>query len=379
MSNGLSRLLVAVLAIAVVVLGGLLLMQDQGAEQTKQASGDDGATSQGEGSEAVRWKMPVAFASKLPGLGSPSQYVAERLKATSGGDFQVRVSEPGKLVPPFDILNAVSDGKVSAGYTWIGYDQGKVPAVPLFAAVPFGMKPWAYTAWYYYGPGHEMLQEVYANKGFDVHAQLCGIIGPETAGWYREPIEGLESYNGLNIRFAGLGGKVLEKLGASVTMMPGGELFQALEKGTIDATEFSMPAIDQILGFHKVVKYNLFPGWHQQFTAQYMLINGDEWKGLSDQNKALVETSCTAATMMGLSEGEYKNGKVLAGFQEKGVKNEMIPMETLKKLKATTEEVLAEEAENDADFKRVYESQKEFLETYTIWDKRAYLPAELYD
>ncbi|MDZ7747561.1 MAG: hypothetical protein U5K43_00920 [Halofilum sp. (in: g-proteobacteria)] len=123
------------------------------------------------GADPIRWKMPIAFSSKLPGLGSPSKYVEQQLKTASGGDVQVRVYEPDELVPPFEILNAVSDGKVSAGYTWIGYDQGKVPAVPLFAAVPFGLKPWAFTAWYYEGPGHEMLEEVYANQGYNVHAR----------------------------------------------------------------------------------------------------------------------------------------------------------------------------------------------------------------
>jgi TRAP-type mannitol/chloroaromatic compound transport system substrate-binding protein len=325
----------------------------------------------------LRWKMPVAFATNLPGLGSPAAWVADNLTTASDGSIQVRVYEPGKLVPVFDILQAVSDGKVEAGITWIGYDQGKVPAIPLFAAVPFGMKPWAYTGWYYYGGGHEMLQEVYANKGFEVHAQLCGIIGPETAGWYSEKIETLEDYKGLKIRFAGLGGKVLEKLGASVTMIPGGELYQALEKGTIDATEFSMPAIDQILGFDQVVKYNLFPGWHQQFTANYMLINKDEWNKATAAQKALVEASCTAATTLALAEGEYKNGKVLAGFQAKGVQADQIPMDVLRQLKAVTDEVLAEEASKDADFKRVYESQNEFLETYKVWDSRAYVPGDL--
>ena len=327
--------------------------------------------------DSIRWKMPIAFASKLPGLGSPSQYVAKQLDAASGGDVQVRVFEPDKLVPPFEILQSVSDGKVEAGYTWIGYDQGKVPAVPLFAAVPFGLKPWAFSAWYYWGGGHDMLQEVYDNKGFNVHAELCGIIGPETAGWYSEPITSLEDYKGMKIRFAGLGGKVLEKLGASVTMMPGGELFQALQTGTIDATEFSMPAIDQILGFNEVVKYNLFPGWHQPFTASYMLINKDEWNAASDQQKALINTTCTAATLMGLTEGEYKNGSVLQGFREKGVQADQIPREVLKELKAVAQEVLEEEAANDADFKRVYESQQAFKEDYDVWDQRAYLPADL--
>jgi len=327
--------------------------------------------------DRLRMRMPIAFASNLPGLGSPAPWVAENLNTASGGSIEIRIFEPGELVPALDILQAVSDGKVQAGYTWIGYDQGKVPAVPLFAAVPFGLKPWAYTGWYYFGGGHDMLQEIYANKGFEVHAQLCGIIGPETAGWYANNIESLDDYQGLKIRFAGLGGKVLERLGASVTMMPGGELFQALETGTIDATEFSMPAIDQILGFNQVVSYNLFPGWHQPFTAQYMLINNEVWDGATDAQKALIEASCTAATMRALAEGEYKNGEVLAGFQEAGVNANQIPRDVLRELKAVTDEVLAEEAANDEDFKRVYESQQAFQETYSVWDQRAYLPADL--
>jgi TRAP-type mannitol/chloroaromatic compound transport system substrate-binding protein len=329
--------------------------------------------------EDLRWRMPVGFGTNLPGLGSPAPWVAETLTTASDGSIQVRVYEPGELVPAFAILQEVSDGNVQAGYTWAGYDQGTVPAIPLFAAVPFGLKPWAFTGWYYFGGGHDMLQEVYANKGFNVYAQLCGIIGPETAGWYANEITSLEDYDGLKIRFAGLGGKVLERLGASVSLLPSGELFQALETGTIDATEFSMPAIDQILGFDQVVKYNLFPGWHQTFTAQYMLINGDEWEKTTDAQKALVDATCTAATMRALAEGEYKNGAVLEGFQERGVNANQIPEEVLLELRDVTREVLAEEAANDEDFARVYESQREFQETYKIWDQRAYLPADLGD
>lgn len=327
--------------------------------------------------EDLRWKMPVAFSTKLPGLGSPAAWVADKLNVSSGGSIKIKIYEPKTLVPPFEILQAVSDGKVGAGYTWIGYDQGKVPAVPLFAAVPFGLKPASFAGWYYYGGGDEMLQEVYKNKGFNVHAQLCGLIGPETAGWYKKPIKTLEDYQGLKIRFAGLGGKVLQKLGASVTMMPGGDLFQALEKGTIDATEFSMPAIDKILGFNQIVKNNLFPGWHQPFTAQYMLINGDQWKAASEQQKALVVSSCTAGVLMGLAEGEYKNGAVLAELIEEGINVDQIPEDILFKLKTITEEVLAEESASDADFKRVHDSQKAFLKSYVLWDERAYLPTKL--
>ncbi|MCB1750863.1 MAG: TRAP transporter substrate-binding protein [Gammaproteobacteria bacterium] len=327
--------------------------------------------------DKVRWRMPIAFPSNLPGLGAPAQFAAEQLGLASGGAMQVRVYEPGKLVPAFDILAAVSDGKTEAGYTWIGYDQGKVAAVPLFAAVPFGLKPWAFMAWYYEGGGHDMLQEVYANKGFKVHAELCGIIGPETAGWYKTPLESLKDYEGLKIRFAGLGGKVIQKLGASVTMLPGGELFQALEKGTIDATEFSLPVIDQRLGFDKVVKFNLFPGWHQPFTAQYMLVNKGIWDGLGDDSRALVRNVCMASVVKGLAESEFLEGAVIAGFKDKGVTAQKLPREILDELKRITDEVLAEESANDADFKRVYDSQQAFHELYRVWEDLGYLPADI--
>jgi TRAP-type mannitol/chloroaromatic compound transport system substrate-binding protein len=177
----------------------------------------------------------------------------------------------------------------------------------------------------------------------------------------------------MKIRFAGLGGKVLEKLGASVTLLPGGELFQALEKGVIDATEFSMPAIDKILGFNKIVKNNLFPGWHQPFTAQYMLINGDQWKSATAQQKALVEATCTAGVMRGLAEGEYKNGAVLTDLANNGINIGEIPDDILFKLKDITNEVLAEQSAKDADFKKVLESQQAFQKSYVLWDEKAYL------
>jgi TRAP-type mannitol/chloroaromatic compound transport system substrate-binding protein len=337
-----------------------------------------GAAVQEAQAESIRWKMPIAFPSNLPALASPSHYVADNLKAASDGDIQVRIYEPGKLVGALEILQAVSDGKVSAGYTWAGYDIGKVPSIPLFAATPFGMKPWAYIGWYYWGGGHEMLQEVYANKGFDVHAQLCGIIGPETAGWYHSPLTGVSDFKGLKIRFAGLGGKVLQELGASVTMIPGDKLYQNLETGALDATEFSLPVIDQKLGFNEVVKYNYFPAWHQTFTAQYMLINGDAWEQASDAQKTMIKTTCTAATTIALAESEAKNGKVLAEFQDKGVTTNQIPEDMLMELRETTRKVLNKEAEKDEDFARVWKSQKEFMKFYKVWDKRAYMQPEMY-
>jgi TRAP-type mannitol/chloroaromatic compound transport system substrate-binding protein len=324
--------------------------------------------------EKVRWKVPVAFATNLPALGDNIVYVAKQLEAASGGDIQFKVFEPGKLVPPFSITDAAKDKKIEAGYTWLGYDQGKIPSAPLFSAVPFGMEPWEFTAWWYDAGGQKLAEDIYGAHG--VHPILCGIIGPEAAGWFRNEIKAVEDFKGLKIRFAGLGGRVLQKFGASVTVIPGGEIFQALEKGAIDATEFSMPAIDEKLGFDKIVKNYYFPGWHQTFTSFHLAVNKDLWSKLTPASRAFIDMACTAGVTRNLAKGEAIQGAVLKAFQGKGVNARSLPKDTLKKLEKATAEVLEEEAGKDANFKKVYESQKAFVAGYKSWKGLAFMPRD---
>ncbi len=331
-------------------------------------------TSPANAQEKVRWKVPIAFPSTLPALGDNAPWVADQLKAASGGNIQLKIAEPGKIVPSFQIMEAVKEKKVPAGYTWVGYDQGKMPAVPLIAAVPFGMEPWEFNAWWYYGGGQQLGEELYAPNS--IHPILCGIIGPETAGWFKFEIKSLDDVKGLKIRFAGLGGKVLEKLGASVTMIPGGEIFQALEKGNIDASEFSLPEVDEKLGFYKVVKNNYFPGWHQTFTALHLLVNKEVWDGLEDQSRALINLACQAGVTNSLSKAEHNQGAVMAGFPAKGVTARKLPEPILRELDKVTQEVLAEEAANDEMFAKIWESQKGFRAQYKLWKTYGYLPRD---
>lgn len=344
--------------------------QDTGSGPTADGAG---ATTSG-AMESIRWRVPVAFGTNLPALGDNILYVAGALERASKGRVKMEVFEPGKLVPPFSITDSVGEGKIQAGYTWIGYDQGKIPSAPLFSAVPFGMEPWEYAAWWYEGEGEALAQEVYAPH--DVQPILCGLIGPETAGWFRAEINTLADFKGLKIRFAGLGGQVLQKLGASVTMLPGGEIFQALEKGAIDASEFSMPAIDQTLGFDRVAKNNYFPGWHQTYTAFHLVVNKGAWNRLDESTRALVDMACTAGVMRNLAKGEAIQGALIAGFPERGVTARRLPEAILRELQKTTESVLIEEASKDALFKKVYESQKEFSAIYKHWKSLAYLPRD---
>jgi TRAP-type mannitol/chloroaromatic compound transport system substrate-binding protein len=322
----------------------------------------------------VRWRMPVAFGTNLPGLGDNALYVAEQIRTASGGNLRLDVFEPGELVPPFGITEAVRDGKVEAGYTWLGYDQGKKSWTSLFGAVPFGMEPWEYTAWWYHGGGRELAEELYA--GFGIGVLLCGLIGPESAGWFRDEISSLEDIRGLKIRFAGIGGTVLQRLGASVTMLPGGEIFQALEKGAIDASEFSMPAIDQRLGFDRIVRFNYYPGWHQPFTAFHLAVNPAAWSALSDAQRALVETSCTAGVTRNLARGESLQGRALQDFRESGVSVSRLPEEILRELQRMSNIVLDEEARRDSGFRRVLASQRSFSAEYQSWKSLGFLPRD---
>lgn len=322
--------------------------------------------------EKLRWNVPVAFATNLPALGDNIAWVSDQLKVASDNTILLKVSEPGKLVPAFQIVDAVREKKVEAGYTWLGYDTGKIPSSALFSAVPFGMEPQAFVAWWYEAGGHKLAEEVYAAQ--KVHPVLCGIIGPEGAGWFRKEIKSIDDFKGLKIRFAGLGGKVMQKLGASVTQIPGGEIFPALEKGAIDATEFSLPVIDQKLGFDKIVKNYHFPGWHQPFTAFHLVVNKEIWDKLQPSSRAMLELSCTAGVLRNLAKGEALEGPVLAEFKKKGVNIRVFPESVLKELRKVTQEVLDEESAKDPLFKKIRDSQKAFETDYRTWETVGYPP-----
>jgi TRAP-type mannitol/chloroaromatic compound transport system substrate-binding protein len=318
--------------------------------------------------------VPVAFATNLPALGDNALYVSETLRAVSDQAVRLDIYEPGEIVPAFSITDAVRDGKVEAGYTWLGYDQGKIRASPLLGAVPFGMEPWEFMAWWFEAGGRELGEALY--HPHNVHPLLCGIIGPETAGWFRRPINSLADIRGLKIRFAGIGGMVMERAGASVTMLPGGEIFQALEKGAIDATEYALPVVDQMLGFSRVAPYNYYPGWHQPATAAHLAVNLDRWRALPPATQALLEAVCTAAVTRNLARSEGLQGPVMQSFVAAGVKVETLPTDVLRELERITGEVLAREAAANADFARILESQKRFRSDYAHWKSRAYLPRD---
>ncbi|MDP4532894.1 TRAP transporter substrate-binding protein [Marinobacter salarius] len=322
--------------------------------------------------DRVRWQVPISIPSTVPAVGTPVKHLSSNVEEVSGGNVQLRYYEPGELVPAFEVLSSVSDGKFNAGYTWIGYDAGKIPALNLLGGgAPFGLSVPAFLAWHYYGDGNDLLQEVYRPHG--IKALLCGIVGPEGGGWFNKKIESVNDIKGLKIRFAGIGGEVFRRFGASINLLPGGELYQALERGVIDATEFSSPAADQSIALHEVAKYYYLPGWHQSATMFHLLVNQKSWDGLSDQVQAQIETSCKAATTTSYAESEKGNALALKFWQEKGVDINKYSQDLLDKFRDKSEEVLKEYAGKDDMFAKVLESQKAWKEIYGTWGDEGYL------
>lgn len=354
-------------------LGGSLALRPPG-EYRPPIGMQHGGADGGPAAVQFRWRVPVAFATNLPALGDNALYLSDTLRAVSDGAVRLDIFEPGEIVPAFSITDAVRDGKVDAGYTWLGYDQGKIRASTLLGAVPFGMEPWEFTAWWFEAGGRELAESLYHQH--NVHPLLCGITGPETAGWFRSPVTSLDDIRGLKIRFAGIGGKVIERAGASVTMLPGGEIFQALEKGAIDATEYALPVVDRMLGFSRVARYNYYPGWHQPATAFHLTVNLDRWRALPPATQALLDAVCTAAVTRNLARSEGLQGAVINDFIAQGVRVETLPMDVLRELDRITGDVLAEEAAASAEFARILESQTAFREDYAQWKSRAYLPRD---
>lgn len=326
--------------------------------------------------DPILLKTPIAFSSNLIALGTPIVYVSETLEKVSGGSIWMRIYEPGKLVAPFEILDAVSTGKINSGYATAGYWTGKMKAAPMFSAIPFGPEAPEYMAWIYYGNGLKLYQEMYDSNGYNVHVEPCALISPETSGWYKEKVTSPEQLKGLNIRFFGLGGEVMKKLGANPSLLPGGEIFGALEKGQIDATEFSMPAIDERLGFHKIVKNNYFPGWHQQATLFELLINKDVWENdMSETQREIVKTVCRASITNSIAEAEFAQGSTLVRQQEEnGVSIEYWSDDMLATFEQAWNEVAQELAAEDELFRKVWEDFSAFSREYRLWESNAYLP-----
>jgi TRAP-type mannitol/chloroaromatic compound transport system substrate-binding protein len=314
----------------------------------------------------VRWKMQSWFPTKLPHVGSQALDIAAKAKAVSGGTIQIHVFEPGALIPPAECFDAVSNGAVDLCWGVAGYYYGKNPALAVFSAIPFGPKWPEMLAYFYYGGAREQYEAIYARN--NIKGLVCGGTVAEASGWFRKEIKTVDDLKGLKMRIFGLGGKVVEKLGVSAQLIPAGDIFPALELGTIDAAEFAMPAVDMKLGFYQVAKHYYFPGWHQPATLYELIINMDKWKRLSKTQQAQMEMMCGDNVRQAIAEGEAKQFAAMQEFQKKGVTLHSWSPEIMAALRKAWEQVAAEESAKSPDFKKAYDGYVEFHKNYQLWD-----------
>src|SRR5688500_19054857 len=302
-----------------------------------QAAGSAGAQD-----KKVRAQMGWAFPSSTGLLGPTQTKLVEMLRTVSGGSIDVKGFEPGALVPANQYLDAVGNGSLDMAWTVSGFWTGKDIAFAMYASVPFGPGVGEYLAWMKQGGGEKLMKELHAK--YNVEVLTCGVISPEASGWFRKEIKTVDDLKGLKMRFFGLGANVMQKLGVATQLLQAGEIFQALQLGTIDATEFSMPAMDLSLGFYQVAKFYYFPGWHQQSTMGDMIWNKAKWDSLSETQKFQVETACNAAVLNGFALSEYAQFAAMQEIEKKGVKLMTWDDKFLKTFEKAWEEVAVEQA-----------------------------------
>jgi TRAP-type mannitol/chloroaromatic compound transport system substrate-binding protein len=300
-------------------------------------------------------KMVTTWPKNFPGLGTGAERLAERINTMSGGKLHVKVYAANELVPAFQSFDAVSQGKAEMSHSVSYYWQGKSPAFNFFANVPYGFTAIEHAAWMLWGGGMELWTELCDQ--FGVVPFMRASTGVQMGGWYRKEMNSMEDYKGLKFRMPGLGGEVLRKVGATVVNLPGGEIFPALQAGTIDGTEWVGPWNDLAFGFYKVAKFYYWPGFHEPCTTGEVLVNKKVWQGLSKEHQQIIASAVQAEAIREWSEFHYKSGDALDVLLNKhGVQLRKFSDDMLAALGKAASEVVEEVGNKDPFTKRVYQS-----------------------
>ncbi|MHA1565628.1 MAG: TRAP transporter substrate-binding protein [Alphaproteobacteria bacterium] len=295
----------------------------------------------------IEWRMVTSWPKGLPGLGTGAERVAQRISTMSDGRLTVKVFAAGELVPALQVFDGVAGGAAEMGHDASYYHLGKSPATAFYTSVPFGMTANELNAWVRWGGGQELWDELY--EPFGLKGFLAGNTGVQMAGWYRKEIKSLDDIKGLKFRMPGLGGKVLERLGATVVLLPGGEIFPALQSGALDGTEWVGPYNDLSLGFYKVAKYYHWPGFHEPGSGLQMTVNRSKYEALPKDLQAIVSAAASAENDIMLAEFNSRSAPALQTLvREHGVQLVQMPRDVLQAF-GTESGKLMQETMDDGD------------------------------
>ncbi|MFT4975996.1 MAG: TRAP-type mannitol/chloroaromatic compound transport system substrate-binding protein [Myxococcota bacterium] len=304
--------------------------------------------------QKVQWRLTSSFPRSLDTLFGAAELFAARVEAMTGGNFKIRTYPAGELVPGLGVLDAVQQGTVQVGQTASYYYTGKNPALAFDACVPFGMTARQKSAWLHHGGGLELLRELFSD--FNILNFPGGNTGVQMGGWFKKELTSLADMEGLKMRIPGLGGEVMSRLGVSVQVIAGGEIFPALERGAIDATEWVGPYDDEKLGFHKVAKFYHYPGWWEPGPNLSFYVNKDAHEKLSSEYQAIVEAACREAEVWMTARYDALNPPALKRLLATGVQMKAFPAEIMERAYAESAALLTEYAGKDAGYKKIYDA-----------------------
>ncbi len=313
----------------------------------------------------VKWRLTSSFPKSLDTLWGASETFAKYCSEATDGKLQIQTFAAGEIVPGLQALDAVSASNVEMCHTASYYFFGKDPTWALFCAVPFGLNTRQQNAWFYDGEGMKLMND-FAKKS-NVYALVGGNTTAQMGGWFRREIKEVTDLNGLKFRIAGLAGRTLQKLGVVPQQIAGGDIYPALEKGTIDATEWVGPYDDEKLGFQKVARFYYYPGWWEGAAALHFMINTTKWSELPKSYQAIIQAAASHAGIEMSARYDKRNPEAIKRLVAAGTQLRPFPGPVMDACYKAANEVYAEVNASNADFKKVYDNMVAFRNDEYLW------------
>ena len=318
-----------------------------------------------QGTPELKWRLTSSFPKSIDTLWGGAELFCKRIGELTDGRFHLQPFAAGEIVPGFQVLDAVQNGTVEIGQSAGAYYVGKDPTFAFDTAMPFGMNSRQLAAWLYHGGGGELIREFY--KDFNVMPFPFGNTGAQMGGWFRKEIKSVEDMKGLKFRIAGLGGNVMQALGAVTQQIPGGDIYPALEKGTIDGAEWVGPYDDEKLGFNKIAQYYYYPGWWEGTGANSIYVNLKKWEELPPAYQAAIRTAAGEISAWLIAKYDALNPAALRRLVAGGTQLRPFPRPVLDAAYKAAHEMYADMAAKNAKFKKVYDNWKHFRDEEILW------------
>jgi TRAP-type mannitol/chloroaromatic compound transport system substrate-binding protein len=316
-------------------------------------------------SPSVKWRLTASWPKSLDTLYGSCETISKYVAEATDNNFQVQSFAAGEIVPGLQVLDAVQNGTVEMGHTATYYYVGKEPTWALFCAVPFGMNARQQNAWFYDGPGTKLMND-FAKKS-NVYPLLAGNTGAQMGGWFRKEIKTADDLKGLKMRIGGWAGKTMQKLGVVPQQIAGGDIYPALEKGTIDAAEWVGPYDDEKLGFNKVAPFYYYPGWWEGGTANHFLINIDKWNELPKTYQAILTGGAGFANVEQQGRYDARNPAALRRLLAAGTQLRPFSQAIMEACLKASQEVNAEASASSPDYKAVWDSVHAYRNEEYFW------------